>query len=287
MTLSKLDDGDLIKHTVTLAKEERSLLIEVLHCLREIERRKLASSLGFQSLFDFAVRKLGYSEDQAYRRIQAMQLIRKVPEIEPMVQSGSLTLTGIGLAQSHIKREEKFALKPFTPAETLSIIQVVAGKPTREAEKALLGKSRFESPPRLDVVKPISPGYIELRLTITEDTWKKISSLKGSVAHRLPNPTLGELVGIICDIAVDKSSTYSHAAPRAASRKSPLHRQVFLRDGNKCQNCGSQHALEVDHIQPKALGGENTLENLRLLCRNCNQRKAIEAYGLIKMEKYL
>ena len=34
-----------------------------------------------------------------------------------------------------------------------------------------------------------------------------------------------------------------------------------------------------DHIKPWALGGETSEENLRLLCRNCNQRESIERFG--------
>ncbi|MEK7357089.1 MAG: HNH endonuclease signature motif containing protein [Bdellovibrionota bacterium] len=38
---------------------------------------------------------------------------------------------------------------------------------------------------------------------------------------------------------------------------------------------------------PFALGGPNELENLRLVCRSCNQRSAIEVYGVEKMENYI
>ena len=63
-------------------------------------------------------------------------------------------------------------------------------------------------------------------------------------------------------------------------------RGELLRQG-RCENCSSIYALEIDHRIPKALGGKNLRENLRLLCRQCNQRKAIEVFGLNKMERYL
>jgi hypothetical protein len=31
--------------------------------------------------------------------------------------------------------------------------------------------------------------------------------------------------------------------------------------------------LEIDHIQPESRGGKATIENLQLLCRNCNRTK--------------
>jgi len=66
-----------------------------------------------------------------------------------------------------------------------------------------------------------------------------------------------------------------------------ISRQVWARDKYICTNCESTYGLEADHIIPKAKGGPYTLENLRLLCRNCNQRWAIENYGVKKMNPYL
>ena len=70
------------------------------------------------------------------------------------------------------------------------------------------------------------------------------------------------------------------------SSQAGIRREVFERD-QTCTNCGSTYALEIDHRIAKALGGPSTRENLRLLCRNCNQRAAIETYGIGKMESLL
>ncbi len=287
MNFTKVKDQELISHTIQIAKKERELLVEVLDCLREIERRRLFSSLGYSSLFDFCVYKLSYSEAQAVRRIQAMRFIRTVPEVEPMIENGALTLTTVGLAHSHIKREEEHRGSPYTPTEKLGVIQVVSGKAAREAEAALLEIAQCKNPIRPDTSKLVSKELIELRITVTKKTWEHAEKLKGLLAHEHPNLSLGELFGITCQLAVDKWSTYPPSAPKVKNTKSPLHRAIWNRDQGRCRNCGSQHALEVDHIQPKALGGADTPENLCLLCRNCNQRKAIEAFGLKKMEKFL
>ena len=73
-------------------------------------------------------------------------------------------------------------------------------------------------------------------------------------------------------------------APRLV-RRSPrdiplgLRYLVLRRDGNRCPLCGRSPQSEppaeihVDHIEPWALGGETVLENLRVLCRECNLGK--------------
>ena len=43
--------------------------------------------------------------------------------------------------------------------------------------------------------------------------------------------------------------------------------------------CTSRAFLEIDHVQPWARGGLDTLENLRWLCRAHNQLLAEEAFG--------
>ena len=52
--------------------------------------------------------------------------------------------------------------------------------------------------------------------------------------------------------------------------------EVFKRDRFTCQYCGRMAPdviLEVDHIQPVAEGGKNTMLNLITSCRDCNRGK--------------
>jgi hypothetical protein len=48
---------------------------------------------------------------------------------------------------------------------------------------------------------------------------------------------------------------------------------VWQRDGGRCVRCGTDAALEFDHVIPLALGGSSTARNLQLLCEGCNRTK--------------
>jgi 5-methylcytosine-specific restriction endonuclease McrA len=53
-----------------------------------------------------------------------------------------------------------------------------------------------------------------------------------------------------------------------------IRRAVFERDGGRCVECESNFDLQYDHVLPVALGGATTVENLQLLCADCNRRKS-------------
>ena len=50
-------------------------------------------------------------------------------------------------------------------------------------------------------------------------------------------------------------------------------KNVFIRDGYKCQYCGSNQELTIDHIIPASRGGKNTFENCVAACKPCNNKK--------------
>ena len=54
----------------------------------------------------------------------------------------------------------------------------------------------------------------------------------------------------------------------------PVKVNVWQRDRGRCVKCGSQEALEFDHIIPLSKGGGNTTRNIQLLCEKCNREKA-------------
>ncbi|MBD2422375.1 HNH endonuclease [Cyanobium sp. FACHB-13342] len=51
-------------------------------------------------------------------------------------------------------------------------------------------------------------------------------------------------------------------------------RNLFHRDGHRCQYCGTcSDQLSVDHVVPRSRGGLDTWENVTTACLPCNVRK--------------
>ena len=94
--------------------------------------------------------------------------------------------------------------------------------------------------------------------------------------------------------ATRSQSRTTPVATQAASRHIPraVREEVFARDGGKCtfvgaggRRCGSTWNLEIDHIHPYGKGGDNSPENLRLLCANHNRLAAERTYGRSLIER--
>ena len=60
--------------------------------------------------------------------------------------------------------------------------------------------------------------------------------------------------------------------PRVHNRRQ-LHDWTIARDRGICWLCGRPGADTVDHVIPRALGGPDTLDNLRAAHRVCNSRR--------------
>jgi hypothetical protein len=76
----RLSKADLLAQAKQLVAEERRIQAEFLVYLDRIESSKLHLEMAYGSLHDFMTRELGFSEGAAQRRIQALYLMRAVPE---------------------------------------------------------------------------------------------------------------------------------------------------------------------------------------------------------------
>jgi 5-methylcytosine-specific restriction endonuclease McrA len=55
---------------------------------------------------------------------------------------------------------------------------------------------------------------------------------------------------------------------------------VAVRDEGLCQHCGtSTGPMHYDHVIPYSMGGDNSVENIQLLCRRCNAAKSNRYVG--------
>lgn len=210
MNLSFLKDQELLSQTKEAVKSERLALTQVLHHLKEVERRKLFCDLGHQSLFEYCIKDLGYSNGQAGRRIQAMRLLKEIPEIESKIEKGSLNLSHLSQVQSHfrekqktianstlssaVKKESYFSLK----LEKKDLLKKVEGTSTRESEKIILKTLPPQTLPK-EKERVISEEHTEVRFIMTEDLKNQINEIKALLGPKALNMNFAELISYMAN----------------------------------------------------------------------------------------
>jgi 5-methylcytosine-specific restriction endonuclease McrA len=60
-------------------------------------------------------------------------------------------------------------------------------------------------------------------------------------------------------------------------------REVLRRDHHRCQYCGSQKQLTLDHVIPRAHGGQHSWNNIVTACAPCNAHKGARTPAQAKM----
>ena len=258
-TVGALSDRELLRETSNLVRHERHLQGAIIDHLAEIEARGLYLQRGFSSLFDYAVRELGYSDAAAARRIGAMRLCADQPHAREGLRDGSLTLSAAAELQWAFDRQRRrgsisgtAAIAPAgraaagsaaqndpaadsAPAVPSSaepepplvldavgrrqLVDEAAGKSARQVRRMLADLDPELAPPA-DRVRPLGDGRYELKATIDAECQQGLEQLRGLLSHVDPRMTLGRLVGRLVKEGLDRHDpTRPPRRARSGSRR--------------------------------------------------------------------
>jgi 5-methylcytosine-specific restriction endonuclease McrA len=299
MNLKHLSDEKLLRDTKHHATEEKRHGLLVLHHIREIDARKLFGK--HSSLFAYCRDELGYAETTASRRIQAMKLIRDLPEYEKKLEDGLVHESNLCTIQTFFNREEKTQGKAYSKEEKLDVLKEAEGKSARQTEQLLAEISPQSA--KKEKVKKINGQQTEIKFTANQAFMEKLEKIRNLLGFQLTDQQYVTLFNKLADIALQKLEKKSPVPPTpkvenliSETRTIPekVKRAVRARDGERCthvehksgERCQSKFALQFDHTIPFAQGGKSTYRNLTLKCPAHNQRAAILAYGLPKMQNF-
>ncbi len=251
-TVSALSDDRLLERIKELSGIEHHLEVVVIDHLREIQKRRLYLRRGFSSLFDYAVRELGYSDAAAWRRIKAMRLCAEVEGVRERLQNGLMTLNAAAQLQHAFDRQERrkeraarsapggvgcgaaaqsqdgsapprSAERKPAPAPALDsearreLVEQASGKSSREVMQ-LLAEVDPELAPPGDRVRPLGGGRWELKAVIDDECRRGLERLKGLLSHVDPHLTLGQLMGRLVREGLDR---HDPARPPRGRRAAP------------------------------------------------------------------
>ena len=222
LNIKKMSDSQLLLRTKDLVQEERRLTTEVLWHLREVDARLLHLQIGCHSLFDYCVRELKYSETAASRRIQAVKLLKELPETAQAIEDGKLNLSNVSAVQSFLNREAKENGKTYTSEEKRDLLQSVENKSRRECDKLLATISPQSAlPPEKE--KPITETKTQISVVLDQEVVQKLKRIQELLAHPCPNGSYAEVISKMTDIVLNKIDPEQKAKRAKTNNKSESH----------------------------------------------------------------
>ena len=186
---------------------------------------------------------------------------------------------------------------PAAPAPSQGAIDLPAsdGQPTLGAPP----------PPPRPTVQPSAPERYHVKFTIGEDTHRRLRRVQNLLRREIPDGDPGAIFDralVLLLEKVEKKKLGATSKPRPAcsirsgtdkpagppSRHIPngVKREVSKRDGDQCafvaptgRRCEQRAFLEFHHVQPFAMQGPTTVDNISLRCRAHNQYEAEQVFG--------
>ena len=159
-------------------------------------------------------------------------------------------------------------------------------------------------------IHPTSAQEYVARLPVSRAWVEKLEMAKKLGSHVGPTSDPVEILELALDLFIEKHGkrrgaiavrpARAEAKPESAPPSVPVEapipkrerftaeerRQIWARDGGRCtwvmdsgERCGSEHQLEIDHIEALGKGGSSDAGLARLLCRRHNDQHARETFG--------
>lgn len=282
----KVSDAELLNATTRVVAEERMKTLEVIAHLEEIYARRLHLKKGYGSFQAFLVGEKLYNEGCAHRRVSAMKLVQDVPEARAALADGRLSLSTAAVVQNFFNTERLDHKKTYSSEEKTVILEKVARSSVAQCAQVLakVSPTYLVDNPKIKIedtaeIRALLEEFRVLSMSVSDSPQVLIkSALKAAIETLREKEKKAAAVYSKPSLAkVDDALVKIRRAPlKPASRYTPkaLERQVWQNANHHCsyvaangKRCASAHKLEIDHIIPLWLGGQTTLENLRLLCR--------------------
>ncbi|HSC89354.1 MAG TPA: HNH endonuclease signature motif containing protein [Polyangiaceae bacterium] len=292
-SLASVSDEELVAGLCALEAKQRSTMAAIIEHLVEMERRRLHLRLGYSSLYEYCLKALGLSEDEAYRRMTCARLAARQPEIVARLARGELSLTTVTMLKPH-----------WSAKSAAELLEMAAGVSKRQLEKRLA--ARFPERSRPDAIergrtRPTGAERWRVEAEVGESTRDLLERALDLMMHTNPEralePVLEKALGLlVAKLEKEKRAkaerprpTTTPPAPTSAparparSKARPAIpratvRATYQRDQERCSfiapdgwRCEQRHFLEIDHRTPWSRTHDHSPENLRVLCRAHNQ----------------
>lgn len=292
-TFSKLSDEELESSLQFHVTSERKSLQIILDHIREVSRRELHLAKGFPDIKRYLMKRYGYSEPAARRRVEAANILKDVPALAEKIQEGSICLSVIGELNRAIKEKESTSHEKVSAAQKTELVAMISGKSVAESQQNLAQALDIQIRD-YEFQRVQKDESVRLELTASKELHEKLNQCRDLLSHQIQqqhgNHTLASVIEILADLYLQKKISANNSKPTADSsiqnakinktltpktKREVLERDQCcqFKDPKTGQVCGSRFLLQTDHKMSQWAGGNHELGNLQILCANHNRHK--------------
>lgn len=223
-------------------------------------------------------------------------MLKAVPEAAHKLETGAVSLTNLSKAQSAIRAQEKSTGQKLSADDKAKIVEKIEGKSSHVAEQilcSLLPEAALEV--RHDKKTVIDKNITRFALNFSNEMVADLQRAKEVLSHKLPGASDTEIIAHALKFMLDQIDPLRTSAAEAKRVTKAGVKRITIKAANaSCtyqdpitgRVCDSRHQIQIDHIIPKALGGSDEPQNLRVLCRQHNLHAAEEVLGKEHMDRF-
>lgn len=305
---------DGLKH---LVRTHNELTSELLAYIAEVDKRKLYLAEGYCSISAFCIEALGFSEAAAFHRVTAARLARRFPIVLQLVAAGAIHLSGLKVLGPHLTEANHAELLAAAKGRTRRQIEALVARltsapmpepgPTIRPIAGSGDPAPAADPDAADAVhaadaadkSPIAPERLRVQFAAPGSFGDKLERARALLRHQIPSGDIAVILeraldGLIAHTenkrfaATDSPREPKPGRTRRRTRHIPadLKRAVYERDAGRCtfvgtsgHRCNTESFIEYHHSTPFSMGGDATVDNIRILCAGHNRHQAELDYG--------
>ncbi|MDZ4805736.1 MAG: hypothetical protein SGI90_12830 [Candidatus Eisenbacteria bacterium] len=151
------------------------------------------------------------------------------------------------------------------------------------------------------VIAPLRPGHFRVQFTADPSMHHDLMTAHELLRHQIPDGDAAAVLKMALKLLVGELRRKKFATtdrPRRSAPSDPnsrhipaaVRREVARRDGDRCafhgrdgRRCSARGPLEFHHLEPFAVGGRATVDNISLRCRAHNSHEAVRCFGRFQL----
>jgi hypothetical protein len=272
---------EIHERALSAAREFKKAEASLISILQEVEESRLFLDLGITSLFQYAVKSLGLSEDVAFNFITVSRKAKQMPILQEAILSGVVSVSKARKVASVLTLENQ--------SDWIEKIKTCSSK-TLEREVAKVNPR--EATP--EQTKYVSENRLELKMGISQEMLEQLKRVQDLESKRTARAvSMEEALQALLSLYLETKDpqkraerVLKNAAKRPVSRREKQlsqsdnpraipawqKHQLIARDQGQCthrdneKRCENRRWTHTHHIIPRSVGGDHSLENLTTLC---------------------